>query len=171
MTTDEFAKWEEKAKAGLLKGDSNVNSLLSKMRTILNGGSGSDTLYKIGITTSSTWSDNGKLEINEDKLRSAIEKDPDVLSRIFVGTTENPGMVGQIRTAAQTTISNIEKSAGKSTMADNQYSLGKTITSLDTKIDDSKDRLKDIEERYWNQFSAMETAIQKANNQSSIFSS
>lgn len=171
MTTDEITKWEEKAKAGLLKGDSNVNSLLSKMRTILNGGSGSDTLYKIGITTSSTWSDNGKLEIDEDKLRSAIEKDPDVLSRIFVGTTESPGMVGQIRTAAQTTISNIEKSAGKSTMADNQYSLGKTITSLVTKIDDWKDRLKDIEERYWNQFSAMETAIQRANNQSSIFSS
>ena len=170
MSESEITKWEEKAKAGLLKGDTNINNMLSKMRSVLNSGVGGDTLYNIGITTSSTWSDNGKLEIDENKLRTTLEKDPDVLSRIFVGTTDQPGVVSQMRTEAKTAITNIEKSAGKESLAANQYSLGKTITSLNAKIDDWKDRLKDIEERYWNQFSAMETAIQKANNQSSIFS-
>ena len=169
MTTSEIEKWEEKAKAGLLKGDTSLSNMLSKMRSVLNGGTGGDTLYNIGITTSSTWSDNGKLVIDETKLTAAIEKDPDILSRIFVGTTENPGMASQLRTEAKTAISNIEKAAGKESSAANQYSLGKTITTLTSKIDDWKDRLKSIEERYWNQFSAMETAIQKANNQSSIF--
>lgn len=169
MSESEITKWEEKAKAGLLKGDTNITNMLSKMRSTLISGKGSDTLYNIGVTASATWADNGKLEIDEDKLRKALEKDPDVLSRIFVGTSEQPGVVSQLRTESKSTITNIEKSAGKESIAANQYSLGKTITSLDTKIADWKDRLKSIEERYWKQFSAMENAIQKANNQSSIF--
>ena len=102
MTADEISKWEVKAKAGLLKGDTNINSALSSMRTTLsqygqtstdgNGktvyGNGSgDSLYKIGITTSSTWSENGKLVIDEDKLRAAIEEDPNVVARIFTGNS------------------------------------------------------------------------------------
>ena len=166
---------EEKAKAGLLKGDSNINTALSSMRsTIATFGSGTqDMLYKIGITTTKTWSDNGKLELNEDKLRAAIEQDPDVVSRIFTGegTTDGKGLVGKLRDSAQTAVKNIEKTAGKSTSTSvTSYTLGKSISDLDTKISDWKDRLKDIEERYWKQFSAMETAIQKANSQSSIFS-
>ncbi|WP_010302149.1 flagellar filament capping protein FliD [Kurthia senegalensis] len=171
MTDSEISKWEEKAKAGLLKGDTNISNLLTKMRSILNSGTGEETLYNIGISSSKSWSDNGKLEIDETKLRTALEKNPDILGKIFVGTTENPGIVSKIRKEAQTAITNIEKSAGKTTMVENQYTLGRNIMSLDTKINDWKERLKDIEERYWNQFSAMETAIQKANNQSSIFSS
>jgi len=186
MSESEITKWEETAKAGLLKGDTTLNSVLSKMRQTLftygtstslstNGtalGIKGETLASLGISTSSTWSDNGKLEINEDKLRAAIEKDPDVLARVFTGdgTKENPGIVSQLRTTAQDAVKTIERSAGKSTSAsETSYSIGKSIASLTTKIDDWKDRLKDIEERYWKQFSAMETAIQKANNQSSIF--
>lgn len=186
MSESEITKWEEAAKKGLLKGDSTLNSVLSKMRQTLftygtstaansNGtavGIKGETLASIGIKTSSTWSDNGKLEIDEDKLRAAIEKDPDILSRIFTGdgTKENPGITSQLRTTAQEAIKTIEKSAGKETSAsETSYSIGKSIASLTTKIDDWKDRLKDIEDRYWKQFSAMETAIQKANSQSSIF--
>lgn len=181
MTTSDIEKWETAAKAGLLKGDSTITSVLSKMReTIYSyGTSGSkgakgDSLYSIGITSSKDWSENGKLEIDTDKLRAAIEKDPDVLSRIFTGdgSEENPGIISQLRDTAKSAITNIEQTAGKATSAsEDAYSLGKTIKTLNDKIDDWKDRLKDIEERYWNQFSAMEQAIQKANSQSSIFSS
>ncbi len=186
MSESEISKWEETAKAGLLKGDSTLNNVLSKMRQTLftygnstnSSGNGTalgikgETLSSIGITSSSTWSDNGKLEIDEDKLRAAIEKDPDILSRIFTGdgTDQNPGVASQLRKTAQDAIKTIEKSAGKESAVESQYALGKTISSLSTKIDDWKDRLKDIEERYWKQFSAMETAIQKANSQSSMFS-
>lgn len=175
MTTDQITKWEEKSKAGLLKGDNNINTALSTMRSALSqyGSTTGDTLYSIGISTSSTWSDNGKLEIDEDKLRAALEKDPDVVSRIFTGDSTNgqEGVVSKLRTAAQTAVKNIEVTAGKATStSEKSYSLGRTISDLDTKISDWKDRLKDIEERYWNQFSAMESAIQKANSQSSFFS-
>lgn len=173
MSKDEIEKWEVAAKQGLLKSDSTINKVLSDMRmTLSTYGSGSeDMLSKIGITTSKTYSDNGKLEIDEDKLKAALSNDPDVISRIFTGDGQNEGIVSKVRATAQNAVSTIKKSAGSADSAsDVTYSLGKTITSLDTKIDDWKDRLKDIEERYWKQFSAMETAIQKANNQSSIFS-
>lgn len=173
MTKDEIEKWEVAAKQGLLKGDSTINKVLSDLRSTLSTyGSGSeDMLAKIGITTSKSYKDNGKLEIDEDKLRKALESDPDVVSRIFTGDGNgNDGIVSKMRTTAQNAVKTIQKTAGSATSeSDATYSLGKTITSLDNKIDDWKDRLKGIEERYWKQFSAMENAIQKANSQSSIF--
>lgn len=172
MSKDEIEKWEVAAKQGLLKGDSTINKVLSDLRSTLSTyGSGSeDMLAKIGITTSKTYSENGKLEIDEDKLKKALSNDPDVVSRIFTGDGQNEGIVSKMRTTAQNAVATIKKTAGSADSAsDVTYSLGKTITSLDTKIDDWKDRLKGIEERYWKQFSAMETAIQKANSQSSIF--
>jgi len=184
MSDLEISKWEEAAKTGLLKGDTTLNNVLSSMRqTTFNYGNSvgakgentagikGETLDSIGISSSSIWAENGKLVIDETKLRVAIEKDPDILSRIFTGdgTTENPGVASQLRETAQTAIKTIEKSAGKESTIENQYALGKTIASLNTKISDWKERLKTIEDRYWNQFSAMENAIQKANSQSSIF--
>lgn len=186
MSESEIEKWEETAKKGLLKGDTTLNSVISEMRqTLFTYGTSTaasskgtplgikgETLSSIGITTSKEWTDNGKLEIDETKLRAAIEKDPDILSRIFTGdgTKENPGVVSQMRTTAQDAVKTIEKSAGKATSAsETSYSIGKTISTLDTKIADWKERLKGIEDRYWSQFSAMENAIQKANSQSSIF--
>lgn len=173
MTKDEIEKWEAAAKEGLLKGDTTINRVLSDMRSTLSnyGSGGEDMLAKIGITTSKSYKDNGKLEIDEDKLKAALSNDPDVVSRIFTGDGNgNDGIVSKMRTTAQNAVKTIQKTAGSATSeSEATYSLGKTIMSLDNKIDDWKDRLKGIEERYWKQFSAMENAIQKANSQSSIF--
>lgn len=173
LKDDEIKKWEDKAKEGLLKSDATLNKVLSDMRsTLSNYGSGSeDMLAKIGITTSKTWTDNGKLELDEDKLTKALEEDPNIVSRIFVGDKENnrEGIIASLRTTAQNAVKNIEKTAGKTSSAEDSYTLGKNLKDVNTKIDDWKDRLKGIEERYWKQFAAMEAAIQKANSQSSIF--
>ena len=173
LKDDEIKKWEDKAKEGLLKSDATLNKVLSDMRsTLSNYGSGSeDMLAKIGITTSKTWTDNGKLELDEDKLTKALEEDPNIVSRIFVGDKENKreGIVASLRTTAQDAVKNIEKTAGRASSSEDSYTLGKNLKDVNTKIDDWKDRLKGIEERYWKQFAAMEAAIQKANSQSSIF--
>lgn len=173
LKDDEIKKWEDKAKEGLLKSDATLNKVLSDMRsTLSNYGSGSeDMLANIGITTSKTWTDNGKLELDEGKLTKALEEDPNIVSRIFVGDKENnrEGIVASLRTTAQNAVKDIEKTAGKASSAEDSYTLGKNLKDVNTKIDDWKDRLKGIEERYWKQFAAMEAAIQKANSQSSIF--
>lgn len=80
MSEDEIEKWEAKAKSGLLRNDSILTNGLYGMRSsFMNSVAGlgdatMDSLAEIGITTSSTYSDGGKLVIDEDKLRSAIEK-------------------------------------------------------------------------------------------------
>jgi len=140
--------------------------------TISNYGAGSDDmLAKIGISTSKTWSDNGKLEIDENKLTKALEEDPNVVMRIFTGDPEKgtKGIVSELKTTAQNAVKNIEKTAGRESASDSSYALGKNLQDINMKIDDWKDRLKGIEERYWKQFAAMESAIQKANSQSAIF--
>ena len=42
-------------------------------------------MAKIGIATTSNYLDGGKLEIDEDKLRAAIEEDPNGIYELFMG--------------------------------------------------------------------------------------
>lgn len=174
MSADEIKKWEEKAMSGVLRSDSIVRNLVSDIRSVVytaTGGVGEkyNALFEIGITTTKSYNDGGKLEIDEKKLREALTSDPDSVTKLF--TQKDTGVVAQMRDAAKKAIDTIEKKAGKESAVDNQYSIGKQLVSLDSKIEDWKGRLKRIEERYWKQFSAMENAIQKANSQSSYFTS
>lgn len=173
MEEKEIEAWEEKAKSGILRSDSIIQSVLGNMRTdMYSKGSGSskefDMLYKIGITTSSKTSDNGKLEIDEDKLRAAIEKDPDAVYELFSGTTENPGIADRLQKSIKTATIQIEKKAGKAGSVNNTFNLGLTLNDTETRINNWKTKLANIEERYWKQFTAMEQAINKANQQSSM---
>lgn len=182
MSEDEIKKWEEKAKQGLLRNDSAITKVVSEMRSSIysittNLDSKYNTLFNIGITTSNTYSDGGKLVIDEDKLKEAIEANPEAVSDLFTrstgvnGTTDKGGLVTQLRAIAKTGVDSISSKAGKEGSAENTYTLGKDIATLNQKIADWVERLKNTENRYFKQFSAMETAIQKANSQSSLFMS
>lgn len=54
-------------------------------------------------------------------------------------------------------------------MTDQQYTIGKNLFDTEKRISTWQNKLKDIEARYWKQFSAMEQAINKANQQSGMF--
>ncbi|MGX9133381.1 flagellar hook-associated protein 2 [Rummeliibacillus sp. JY-2-4R] len=173
MSEDQITKWEEKAKSGSLRSDSIVRNALSNLRGTLyktvDGVDGKyNALYTIGVTTTSSYTDGGKLQIDETKLREALNSDPDSVMKLF--TQSKTGVVAQMRTIAQDTVKTIEARAGKASSVDNTYTLGKQLVDINGKISDWKDRLKDIENRYFKQFSAMEDAIQKANSQASYFS-
>lgn len=184
MEQKEIDAWEEKAKSGLLRSDQILTSALSSMRTTMyskGGGQQDDkaqglnfinTLYEMGITTSNKTSDNGKLEIDEEKLRAAIEKDPEQVYKTFSDTTKgNEGIVQQLRKNIDTTVKNIEKKAGKADSTNQSFQIGRSIREADDRIDAWKTKLSNIEARYWKQFTAMETAISKANTtSSSLFS-
>ena len=88
-------QWEEKAKSGLLRRDSILTNLLSNMRsnfyTTVNNSEVSSTynhLTKIGITTGN-YLDGGKLEIDETKLKAAIEADPTSVEKLFNASETN----------------------------------------------------------------------------------
>ncbi|QOV10525.1 flagellar filament capping protein FliD [Viridibacillus arvi] len=182
MTESEQKLWDEKAMSGLLRGDSILRSGLGDMRNVMYSqvnGLGEkviDTMFEMGITTSGTVSEGGKLVIDETKLRKALEEDPDRVVKTLTQTGsktgddgDTRGIVQRLRDSMGDFTKNIEKKAGRSTMTDSQYTIGKSLKSTEDRITSLTARLKDVEARYWKQFSAMEQAINKANSQSSIF--
>lgn len=186
MSEEEQKQWDEKAKSGLLRNDSILRDSLSKMREALLGTVGGlddssmNTLAKIGITTTKNYNDGGKLEINHDKLDAALAKDPDQVYKLFAqqgevktnpdGTkTDTRGISERLRVAMKSTIDDIERKAGKTTSTNEDFTLGKKIKASNKRMDELQAKLKDIEARYWKQFTAMEKAIQKANEQAGMF--
>jgi len=193
MESDEIEKWEKFAKSGLLRSDSIIKNGLSAMRSLVYQSNPAvtntkyNTLYSIGITTSSDYTSGGTLEIDEDKLRAALEADPDSVTKVLTfsngkekdtvevnGVTKEAdtrGFLQKLRSTMSTIKLNIENRAGRSTMNETQYTLGKSLKSVATSIDAWKDKLELLEDRYWKRFTAMETAINKANSQSTSLSS
>lgn len=83
-------KWETMAKKGILRRDSTLRDAISNMRSAVTSyvsGSSISSLFQIGISTSSYDSvnseNNGKLVIDEDKLKEAINNDLDGVASLF----------------------------------------------------------------------------------------
>jgi len=190
MSENEQKLWDEKAKSGLLRSDSLIRDGLTKMRSQFVssvkglGDATIDSLAEIGITTSKILSDGGKLVINDDKLDAALEKDPDQVVQLFTNTgsvttttddkgrkvtQDSRGITNRLRDEIDELTKSIEKKAGKEGKTEQTYSIGKQIIESDNRITKLQAKLKDIEARYWKQFSAMEQAINKANQQSGMF--
>ncbi|MFB5085869.1 flagellar filament capping protein FliD [Psychrobacillus sp. PGGUH221] len=181
MTETEQKLWDEKAKSGLHRNDSIVSGGLSDMRNAIYGKVGLDdnvidTLAEMGITTSSIYSDGGKLVISEDKLKKALTENPDQVVKTLTQSGEKTtsgdtrGIVQRLRDSMKEFTGKIETKAGKASSTDQQYTIGKSLIDTNDRITNFKRRLEDMEARYWKQFTAMETAINKANSQSSYLS-
>lgn len=181
LSKEEIEKWEEKAKSGLLRRDSLLSGALDRMRSILYGEVISNDvtmtnpkynqLAELGITTTNRYSDRGKLEINEDKLRAAIEEDPEAVYQFFMAdgdTYEEKGIARRLRETIQDTIKRIEERAGNSYKTEYTYTMGKELIDIRDRIASFESRLSQAEQRYWQQFTAMEKAIQELNNQSNM---
>lgn len=193
MEEKEIELWEKKAKSGLLRNDSIIQSGLSSMRSFIYESNPAvsntkfNTLYNIGITTSKNYMEGGTLEIDEEKLRAAIAEDSDAVATLFSNPSgkkdtkvlqngeevvaDTRGYLQKLRASFTDIKLNIEKRAGRSSMTENQFTLGKYLKDVGNQIDRWQDKLLTIEDRYWRQFSAMETMINKANSQSTSLSS
>lgn len=83
-------KWETMAKKGVLKRDSTLRDAISNMRSAVTSyvsGSSISSLFQIGISTSSYDSvnteNNGKLVVDEDKLKNALKNDLEGVTNLF----------------------------------------------------------------------------------------
>lgn len=178
MSEEEIEKWEKIAKSGVIRRDQTVASGLQDLRSIIYSNAGQsgknyDTLSEIGITTTKNYNDGGMLELDKDKLRKALLEDEEAVFKVFSNTTEGEpeGVIQQIRKSLDKFEDQIEVKAGKESAAQNTFSIGRNLNNLDKRIDTWEAKLKMIEDRYWSQFTAMETAINKANEQSTLFMS
>ena len=188
LSEDEIEKWEAKAKAGLLYGDSDLRQLSMDLRTVAT--SYVWKLQEIGISVSSTYSDNGKLSVDESKLRAALESDPESVEKLFTskaGVDEdgNPvynGIATNLKSVMEKYVKTtgamqdkgvlIRKAGSKSSaisMTDNTYY--NQLKSVEKLIDSLNDRLKTERDRYIKQFTSLETLISNMNSQASYLSS
>ncbi|MBM7649375.1 flagellar hook-associated protein 2 [Bacillus ectoiniformans] len=174
MSDKEVEMWEEKARSGTLKGDSVLSGALNKMRVDLyssvSGLSGKiNQLSEIGIKTSKNYLDGGKLIISEEDLKKAISENPNAIYEMFAkdgNTTSEKGLARRLRDSIENTMKSIEEKAGKSYSVNTSFSLGRVLNNLDNQIDRFESRLIQVEDRYWRQFTEMEKAIQRSNEQS-----
>ena len=177
MSEKQAEKWDERAQSGLLRNDSILSSGLNQMRMdfyspISVSDNGFSQLVDIGIKPSSNYLDRGKLLIdNPDKLRQMLQEDPNAVHKLFAANGESyetKGIARRLRDSIKATITNIETKAGKASSTNQQFTIGRNLTNIDSQIDRFEDRLIQIEDRYWRQFTAMEKAIARSNQQSAF---
>ncbi len=173
MKEKDIEKWEEKARSGIFRADSLLSNIASNMRmTVTDMVSGLDGKYKtlssIGIMTSPDWKDNGKLYIDEEKLREALNEDLEGVAKVFNNDSDDPksqGIAQKLDTQIRGYYEQIASTAGRSTAAVDESYLGKEISGLDDRIKTMQDRMLMLEEKYWRQFTAMEKALQQMQSQ------
>ncbi|TFB24489.1 flagellar hook-associated protein 2 [Filobacillus milosensis] len=175
MTEKQVELWEEKAKSGLLRNDGILQNSLYDMRRawyseIENNNDKINLISDIGITTSSNYLENGKLIVDEEKLKQALREDPDAVQNLFSNDNsgESRGIVNRLEDVMKNTMSRINERAGKSSYVFSQYTIGRNIDDLNDEINQFEERLTSVENRYWNQFTQMEKAIQQMNQQSAF---
>lgn len=182
MTDEDIKNWEDKIKGSLLRRDSTISTLLTSMRTTLNksvevtnsdGTTSRYALSSFGIVTSD-YTEKGQLHIQgnaddsdfaslDDKLKAAISDNPEALMKTL--TTLGDEIYKNFRSSMKR-VEGVRSSLtfyNDLEMDDDIKSYKKDVTSLQEKLQDEQDK-------YYKQFSSMETALTKLQSQQTYIS-
>lgn len=188
LSETQIEKWEEKAKAGLLRRDSTIDKLLSNMRNILNksvevtmadGSKQNFTLASLGIVTGD-YTEDGKLHIlgDEDdttyssetnKLKAALEANPEIFSQVFAGTGDANGIGEQLYSSLGDSMK--RTSTSRSLTFYDDITMEEQLKDYEDEVDKWQDKLQAIEDKYYDQFAAMEGAMAALQQQQSYIAS
>ncbi|ANF38303.1 flagellar hook-associated protein 2 [Bacillus velezensis] len=185
MTDKQIEQWEAKAKSGLLRSDSTLHNGLAEMRLDLYSTVTIDgkkyQLADFGIETSDSYTDQGKLVIKDEaKLKQKITENPALVAKLFnadspdTAKTKNPeeqGIARRLKDTLNKMQTQISKQAGTESSVSTSFAIGKSLNEIETNISNMKTKLDDIETRYYKKFSALDTALEKLNSQSSYLTS
>lgn len=174
MTDDQIEKWETKIKDSSLRRDSSLGFLIDSMKSALmssvtvNGKRYS--LDTFGIQTSSDYTEKGLLHIygdkddstysdQKDKLMKALTDDPDTVMKAISGISQKLYDAMGDKMKAIPNVRSIYTFYDDKLMDKEQDSYKKQVATLEAK-------LTQMENKYYKQFSAMETAMAKLQSQS-----
>ncbi len=196
MEAEDIKKWEEQAKTGLMRNDGLLQDIVYSMRKALTDSIDgiAKSLPAIGITTGA-YTEQGKLKIDEAKLKAAISNDPEAVADLFSKkssidysdslTTEQrsqrykeEGLANRLSDILEDNIRTIggkgkllQKAGIAGDRTEFENLIYDEIDDYDKDIASLLDRLTDKEERYYAKFTAMESAISRMNAQSSWLAS
>ncbi len=89
-------------------------------------------------------------------------------------TIKNPeeqGIARRLKDTLNKMQTQISKQAGTESSVSSSFAIGKSLNEIETNISNMKTKLDDIESRYYKKFSALDTALEKLNSQSSYLTS
>ncbi len=176
LSESQIEKWDTESKKGLLYRDSNLSGLLNNMRNAFFQeieGTGL-SMAEIGIAPGASVVDGvymgtqSDIQIDEEKLRKALEENPDRVAQMFMGGTAlkddsmaSAGLGNRLIKLAngyRNESSEIQSAA-----------LDYEIDKLDDRMESMKERMTAQEEALYKKYAAMETALSKLQSQGNWF--
>jgi flagellar hook-associated protein 2 len=177
MSDTQIEQWEDKIKVSLLRRDDTLSSLISTVRTSMSESVSVDgkkySLSSFGIT-SINYNEKGKLHINGDEDDSLVSTSKNDL---MTALTENPDTVMKVFNELGSKLySTLTDKMSSTTLRSaltfyNDKEMAKTVTNYKEDLTEVEKKLQNMEDRYYKQFAAMETAMAKMNSQSSSLAS
>lgn len=182
MTDTQIEDWEDKIKDALLRKDSTLGTVTTMMKQVMMQGVTIDgetvTLDDFGIETESYFNaadnEKGAYHIdgdsedsvssgNKDKLKSAIASDATAVSAFFskLATTLYDKLNEKMKSTEYRSVYKVYDD--KKMQAD--------YDDYTDEIEEAEEKLTALEDRYYDQFSAMEVALSKINSSQSAISS
>jgi|GEM_PF-440841 len=200
LSDTEVAQWEEKAKSGLLKGDAALSSIASDLRTSMGAlvksltGGDSQVLSDMGIATGN-YTEKGQIHLDTEKLKTALKGDASKVLAAFTQKSSvsysayasadqvqqrfnESGVLWRLSDVLAKNLATVGKKGALITLVgapgssyNTNSDYAKKISSAKGAIDEMKDKMTDEEDRYWDRFTAMESALAKLQSQSSWLTS
>lgn len=171
MSDDEVEKWEKKIKDSLLRRDSTLDGMITVLRSSLQINVEVDgkkySMASFGIRTSSDYTEKGKLHIYGDEDDETYSTETNLLKQAL---NENPEAVMKTLAAAgQQLYDALTKKMSKTSLSSaltfyNDKKMDDDQAAYKKKIKELEKKATQLEDRYYKQFSAMESALTKMQN-------
>ncbi|MFG6348036.1 MAG: flagellar filament capping protein FliD [Lachnospiraceae bacterium] len=179
MSDSEVEKWEGKIKDSLLRRDSTLGAIISSFKNNMMGvyttaDGNRYALSSIGISTSKDYKEGGLLHIRGDEDDPEYADSDNVLRKML---DENPdAVIGVFTSLADTLYSDLQKKMSATTMSSamtfyNDKEMSSQLSDYKDEISKWQSRLDEMEDKYYKQFSAMETALANIQSQQNSLAS
>ena len=170
MSDKQIEEWEAIAKKGILRSDAGIQNLLNNLRGALFEKVASAGLSpsQIGLSTG-RWDSGmgGQIVLDEVKLREALEKDPERVMNVFMGGADDEVSAGK---GLLWRMEDIMTGYINGTQSRTIDSLESSIKKANEQMEKLQLKMYEEEERLYQKFAAMETALSKIQSQSDWFS-
>ncbi len=183
LSDSEIEKWEDKIKGSILRRDSNLSTISNAMKNIMLQGAtvngkqmylsdfGIETLGYFGAAENERNAyhingdeDDASVASKTNDLKAAIAADPDTVIGFFAQLSQN------LYSELSKQSSSVEGVRSFGSFYDDKR-MQDDYDSYKTKIKQQEDKLTALEEKWYNKFAAMETALAKLQSNQSAVSS
>lgn len=183
MSDNAIEKWNEKAKTGMLFGDSNISGFYSALTSAVSL-TGDDGAYLRHIGIEMAYSNGlSTITLDEKKFLAALESEPDKVADIFTKSKDNGSSSNGLMASLSTALDKYTKTTGypKGILVDragsvlspsNLYTnyMQKQLDAMDKEISKWQDKMSDKVDYYTSKFSRLEQLVATMNSQSSALS-